>query len=78
MAKGELLKANATIWSKSQCQKMNATTFSDGKVHHANATTWFDNYPMEAPQTKHLPQHGAKASEATGFGLTMEFGKEIF
>lgn len=52
MAKGELLKANATIWSKSQCQKMNATTFSDGKVHHANATTWFDNYPMEAPQTK--------------------------
>jgi hypothetical protein len=50
MAKGELLKSNASIWTKSQCNKMNATTFSDGKIHHANATTWFDNYPMEAPQ----------------------------
>lgn len=51
MAKGELLKANASVWSKSQCQKMTASTYSDGKIHHANASTWFDNYPMEAPQT---------------------------
>lgn len=51
MAKGELLKANATTWSDSQSSKMNATTFSDGKVQHANASTWYENYPMEAPTT---------------------------
>lgn len=47
MSKGELLKANATTWSKSTCNKMSATAITDGKVQHANATTWFDNYPME-------------------------------
>src|SRR3982750_308556 len=51
MAKGELLKANASAWSESQCQKMNATIASGGKVQHANASTWFDNYPMVGETT---------------------------
>ena len=46
MGKGELLKANATAWSKSQSSKMSATAITDGKVQHANASTWYDNYPM--------------------------------
>jgi hypothetical protein len=47
MTKGELLKANATAWSKSQSSKMSASAITDGTVQHANASTWFDNYPME-------------------------------
>lgn len=52
MAKGELLKANATTWTKSTANKMSASVITDGVVQHANATTWFDNYPMVQEYTQ--------------------------
>lgn len=69
MGKGELLKANATAWSKSQSQKMNATTASDGKVQHANATTWFDNYPMETVQEQYFNVVWTQAYNGSGVKL---------
>ena len=50
MSKGELLKFNASTYSKSTCNKMSASAITDGKVQHADATNWFDNYPMETIQ----------------------------
>lgn len=69
MAKGELLKANATTWTKSKSEKMSASAITDGKVQHANATTWFDNYPMVQEYTENFNATWSQGFRGDGIKL---------
>jgi hypothetical protein len=69
LTKGELLKFNATTYSKSTCNKMSASAITDGKVQHADATTWFDNYPMETLQEQYFDVVWTHAYNGSGVKL---------
>lgn len=69
MSKGELLKFNASTYSKSTCNKMSASAITDGKVQHADATNWFDNYPMETIQEQTFNVDWTQAYNGSGVKL---------